>query len=272
MSPRQHLRLVTAEQSSSARGLPELHRSGLDAEAEATVDADPISEAQPAVLDETPSLPAATTRSRELGRPSSKSMAELSDGALVALVVEGERGAAEALYRRHAPFALNLAARIAGSSAEIEDVVHDSFLRAFEGLAGLRNAAAFRTWLGSIVVHSMRSRLRREKLRRVLGLSWGRGTQTVDIESIASSSASPVMRAELAQVYALLGTLSTDDRIAWTLRYVEGHDLNEAAALAGCSLATIKRRILRAERFIDQHFVATGSDSSKDRDDEEESR
>ena len=185
-----------------------------------------------------------------------RGLADLADAALVALVVEGETAAAECLYRRHAPFALNLAGRIAGSSSEIEDVVHDAFMRAFESVGRLRNGAAFRTWLGSIVVHGMRSRLRREKLRRLLGLSsYGRGAQAVDIDSIASPSASPATRAELAQVYALLRTLSADDRIAWTLRYVEGHDLSEAAALAGCSLATVKRRIQRAQGYLDEHFV-----------------
>ncbi len=235
MSPRKHLRLVAT--------------AAVDARAD-------VDEAAPAsdsgYLDEaerTEAPPPAASK-----RASHRGLVDLGDAALVALVIEGEMGAAECLYRRHASFALNLAARIAGSSAEIEDVVHDAFLRAFEGVAELRNAAAFRTWLGSIVVHGMRSRLRREKLRRLLGLS-SYGNKAIDIDSIASSNASPAMRAELAQVYALLRTLPADDRIAWTLRYVEGHELGEAAELAGCSLATVKRRIQRAQQYIDEHFV-----------------
>ncbi len=179
-------------------------------------------------------------------------LAALEDAKLVVLAAEGEPAAAEQLYRRHAGFALNLAARIAGSSAEVEDVVHDAFIRAFEALRGLRNPAAFKTWLGSIVVHGMRSRLRREKLRRVLGLG---GAQPVDIDCIASPAASPATRAELAQLYALVGTLAADERIAWTLRFIEGHDLAQTAELCGCSLATIKRRIARAQRYVDDHYV-----------------
>ena len=60
----------------------------------------------------------------------------------------------------------------------------------------------------------------------------------------------------LAQVYALLQTLPADDRIAWTLRYVERHHLEVVAEIAGCSLATAKRRIARAQRFLSDHFVA----------------
>jgi RNA polymerase sigma-70 factor (ECF subfamily) len=183
----------------------------------------------------------------------------LPDESLVVLAIRGDVRAAEALYRRHAPFALNLAARIAGSTNDVEDVVHDAFLRAFDRLPSLREPKAFRTWLGSIVVHAMRSRLRRTRLLRVLGLG---GADPVDIEHIASDEASPRVRAELAQLYALLKTLSADDRIAWTLRFVEGHDLRAAADLCGCSLATIKRRIRRAQRYIEEHYVGAPIDSS----------
>jgi RNA polymerase sigma-70 factor (ECF subfamily) len=56
-------------------------------------------------------------------------------------------------------------------------------------------------------------------------------------------------------VYALLRTLPTDDRIAWTLRAIEGHDLETVARMASCSLATAKRRISRAQKTLDALFV-----------------
>ena len=95
---------------------------------------------------------------------------------------------------------------------------------------------------------------------RVRGLR--RTADPVDLDCIASDTASPRARAELAQVYALLRTLSADDRIAWTLRYVEGHDLKQAAELADCSLATVKRRIRRAQQYIEEHFVSSQDDAS----------
>src|SRR5687767_9436376 len=79
---------------------------------------------------------------------------ELPDAQLVALGCKGDTVALGILYRRHAPFAINLAARIEGSSRDIEDIVHDAFLRAFERLNDLSDRAAFRSWLGAIVVHA----------------------------------------------------------------------------------------------------------------------
>jgi len=193
------------------------------------------------------------------GRASRAQLAALSDAQLVTLGCRGEVGALEILYRRHAAFAIHLAARIEGSSRDVEDIAHDAFVRAFERLDELTDRAAFRSWLGAIVVHAVRSRMRRHRLMNVLGL--GRSSEPVDLDALASPDASPHVRAQIAQIYALL---PTDDRIAWTLRCVEGHDLDTTARLTRCSLATVKRRITRAQRFLDDHFVETDGDADGD--------
>jgi len=178
---------------------------------------------------------------------------DLPDARLVPIALSGDQLALEALYRKHSSFAIHLATRIEGSSRDVEDVVHDAFIKAFSRLADLADPAAFRSWLGSIVVFAVRSRLRRARLMSLLGL--GRGAEPVDLDSIASSEASPHTRAQLAQIYALLRTLPTDERIGWTLRYVAGHELDVVAKLTGCSLATVKRKIGKAQKFLEEHFV-----------------
>lgn len=201
-----------------------------------------------------PPAPSAELESAPVGGSKrARLLEQLSDEGLVALALQADAQACERLYRRHAAYCFNLGARIAGSTRDVEDVVHDAFISAFDRLGELRNPKAFRSWLGSIVVHGVRSRLRRARWVRFFGL--GRATDPVDLESVASGTAPSHARAELAQIYALLQTLPADDRIAWTLRFVEGHDLASAAELAGCSLATIKRRIRRAQSFLEAHFV-----------------
>ncbi|MBI3204169.1 MAG: sigma-70 family RNA polymerase sigma factor [Myxococcales bacterium] len=189
----------------------------------------------------------------------SSSTASLDDASLVSLARDGHASAFEALYRRHAAFALNVAVRIQGNASDVEDVVHDAFLRAHQRLAELREPALFRSWLGSIVVRFVRSRMRRRRLLTSLGIA---SVEPVDLDSIAAPDASPEIRAQLAQVYALLNTLPADDRIAWTLRYIERHRLEVVADLAGCSLATVKRRIVRAQAFLASHFVPPFAEDS----------
>ncbi len=196
------------------------------------------------------------TSSAPLGSP----LRELPDAQLVALGCKGDTHALELLYRRHAAFAIHLAARIEGSAHDVEDIAHDAFLRAFERLNDLTDRGAFRSWLGAIVVHAVRSRMRRQRFLNVLGM--GKSSEPVDLDAIASSDASPHTRAQIAQIYALLRTLPTDDRIAWTLRAVEGHDLETVARLTRCSLATVKRRISRAQHFLDDHFIDAANEGS----------
>jgi len=176
----------------------------------------------------------------------------VDDERLVARARKSDLLAFELLYRRHSGFALNLAVRIQGSAIDAEDIVHDAFLKASERLSELREASAFRAWLGSIVVRLVRTRLRRKSLLRSLGLA---NAEPVELDAIASPNADPESRVLLAQVYSLLQTLPADERIAWTLRYVDHHRLEVVAKLVDCSLATAKRRILRAQRFLNEHFV-----------------
>jgi len=217
----------------------------------------PVSSREVVRASSTPTLPGPTQRPPRSARQTEPGgtgpLAALPDAQLVALGVRGDNAALEILYRRHAAFAINLATRIEGSSRDVEDIAHDAFLRAFERLGDLSDPAAFRSWLGSIVVHKVRSRMRRTRLLSLLGM--GRQSEPVDLDALASPEASPHARAQIAQIYALLQTLPSDDRIAWILRAVEGHDLETVARLVGCSLATVKRRITRAQQFLDEHFV-----------------
>jgi RNA polymerase sigma-70 factor (ECF subfamily) len=260
-----HLRLVagTSTHEASDPALVRAPQPGAPSAEATPVDAEPSAvpsrraRAELAPIADEPAGPASMRRAGGLG--------SLTDAQLVGLARDGDSAAFEVLYRRHVAFALHLAARIEGSSRDVEDVVHDAFLKAFGRIGDLAEPAAFRSWLGSIVVFAVRSRLRRQRLMSLLGL--GRGSEPVELDSLASSDASPHLRAQLAQVYALLRTQPTDDRIAWTLRYVEGNELEVVAKLAGCSLATVKRRISRAQKFLEEHFVpASSSDDAPEGD------
>ena len=99
-----------------------------------------------------------------------------SDAELVARILEGDRWAEEALYRRHAACLGNLAARLLRDRDAALDVVQDTFVEAFEGLERLRDPARVGGWLRQIAVHQVHRRLRRQKL----GAGWAscRGTRT----------------------------------------------------------------------------------------------
>lgn len=172
---------------------------------------------------------------------------ERDDAELVVLARAGQPHAFEALYRRHSSYALALAVRVQGNTSDAEDVVHDAFLRAHDRLDHLRADSSFRPWLSSVVVSLVRTRMRRRRMLGVLGLST---SEPIDLDALVTPEAGPEVRAQLAQVYTVLRSVSVDQRICWTLRFVEGRKLEDVAEMADCSLATAKRRIAAVQHQI----------------------
>ena len=170
------------------------------------------------------------------------------DATLVHSARSGDRWAEETLYRRHVAYVAGMVTRLLGGSSEAEDVVQDTFALALDRLASLREPSAVRAWFAQIAVSQVRRRLRRKKLLERLGLYPSR--DHAQLELLAVEEADADTRAELAKLGEALGKLSTDARLAWMLRHVEGEPLKEVARLCECSLATVKRRLLAASKEL----------------------
>lgn len=165
----------------------------------------------------------------------------------------GDRWAREVLYREHLRDVLRVAGFVLGRSADVEDVVQDAFVQAFERLGDLRDPRTFAGWIARIAVNLARARLRRRRFLSFFGLD--AAGEDLEIAQWASSEASPEQRAELARIALALQHAGADARSAWVLREVEGWQLDEVAEALGVSLATAKRRIAEANRAI-QRIVA----------------
>jgi RNA polymerase sigma-70 factor (ECF subfamily) len=170
---------------------------------------------------------------------------EVGDADLVARARDGERWAEEALYRRHGPRLLARVGRLLGDAAEAEDVVQEVFARAFARLDELREPAAFGGWVLRAAVRRVWGISRWRGVRRRFGLDRGAALYLAP-----SATVSPEERALLRELEAVLQRLATAERIAWSLRAIEGLTLPEVAAACGCSLATAKRRIAAARAEI----------------------
>jgi RNA polymerase sigma-70 factor (ECF subfamily) len=144
-------------------------------------------------------------------------------------------------FRRYAGYVAAVATRLLGRDDEVNDVVQDVFVVALTGLESLREPAAVKSWLATLTVRIASRKLRLRRLKSWVGLD-----RFVGYQSLVSESASPEQRALLAHVYTVLDRMPVAPRVAWTLRYVEGHELEAVAQLCNCSLATAKRRIAAA--------------------------
>ena len=172
-----------------------------------------------------------------------------SDAALVLSARAGERWAQEALFRRHASMANHLAYRLLLSDSDLDDLVQDSFIAAFESLDRLTDPQAFASWLCSIIVRTAHKRLRRKRLLERLGLS--RPT-AVDLDLLATASTPPDVAAELRKLYGVVQRLPAEERVVLLLRRVEGLTVAEIAEQLGRSPATVKRRLESATAKLDR--------------------
>src|SRR5260221_1899691 len=155
----------------------------------------------------------------------------------------------DTLFRRYASYVAAIAHRLLGRDDDVDDTVQEVFLAAVRGLRAVRDPRAVKAWLACIAVRIARRKLRKRRLRAFFGLD-----DPAAYGKVTDPSASPEHRALLGRVYRVLDGMPTSERIAWSLRYVEGEPLESVAQLSGCSLATAKRRIRAASRTIDEAF------------------
>jgi RNA polymerase sigma-70 factor, ECF subfamily len=171
-----------------------------------------------------------------------------TDADLVIAARGGDLAAKEALFRRYVGMASAAAYRLLGRDSELEDIVQESFLTALASLARLERPQAFSAWLTRIVVGTAVATLRRRRLLTRLGLL---RPEPVQLESLVAHQAPPDVAVELRAVYRLLDSLPTAERVVLVLRRVEQLSLQEVADQTSWSLATVKRKLARAERLLD---------------------
>lgn len=176
-----------------------------------------------------------------------KPVAPSADDDVLDAARHGDARAQEILYRRHAAPLLATVTRLLGVRADAEDVLHDTFLLAFQRLEQLREPGALQGWLLQIAVSFVYRRSRRLGLLRKLGFG---APPDASLLELAADGLSPEQHAELVLLQKTLDRLSPTTRVPWMLRNVEGYALQEVADACECSLATTKRRIAEADAFI----------------------
>jgi RNA polymerase sigma-70 factor (ECF subfamily) len=171
-----------------------------------------------------------------------------TDAATVALARDGDSEAFRALVERHSRAVYRLAHRMTGSSQDAEDVVQETFLKAYRQLSRFESRANFSTWLHRIAVNCsidlIRSRPHRES-----------GHDAEDLDQLGSESpvprhASPerlMLSTEVQErVTRAMSSLSAMERAAFALRHFEGQSIDEISRALGLKTNATKHSIFRA--------------------------
>jgi RNA polymerase sigma-70 factor (ECF subfamily) len=170
---------------------------------------------------------------------------EIGDAAAVALARTGDSDGFRLLVERHSRKVFRLAYRLTGNEQDAEDVVQETFLRAYRGLDRFDEPGLVGSWLYRIASNYALDLLRGRKLRAGPSLSGDAETAAV-----VSPQAGPERRLEgerlQRRIAVALDALTPAERVAFTLRHFEGRSIEDVAAALQVGANAAKQAVFRA--------------------------
>ena len=177
-----------------------------------------------------------------------------SDEDLVGLARNGSESAVRLLVGRHNRRLFRVARAVVRDDAEAEDIVQETYARAFTQLHAFRGAARFSTWLTRIALNEALGRLRRRRPTAEIGEVEAAGGLRAEgvimfpVSSMPPSGDSELARKEIRQfLERAVDELPEPFRIVFVLR-----DIEEMSTAHQLSLKpeTVKTRLYRARRLL----------------------
>ena len=172
---------------------------------------------------------------------------ELTDSELIRAVLQGDAASFEPLIIKYQPRVFATARRYARREDEVEDVVQEVFIKAFQKLASFRHEAPFEHWLMRLTVRTCYDFLRGHQRNRELNFS-DLGDQETDwLERFNANPDGVSDHASAAKelVGKILEQLSPAARLVITLLEIEDKSVKEISALTGWSVPLVKVRAFR---------------------------
>ena len=163
------------------------------------------------------------------------------DGQLVALAREDRDRAFELLYHAYRGRIFSFLLRLGGSGELADDLVQETFEKAYRALDRLADDQRLLPWLYRIANNTAIDHLRRG--RRFSWLPWVSVGGTSDEPLARDEHAAASLRSDVADV---LKTLPPDNAAALLLHALEGYSYEEIAKIQGCTMPAARSRIARA--------------------------
>jgi RNA polymerase sigma-70 factor (ECF subfamily) len=171
---------------------------------------------------------------------------------LVARAARGDRDARRELFDRHRDPAFRVALRITGNEQDALDVVQDSFIKAFESLAGFQQDAGFSTWFLRIVTNRALDLLRHRKVRLAVPLE--RDDGPLPPASLARNGQQPGANLERqetgARIQQAIDMLPPEQKSVFALYATGDLTYGQIAEIVGVPIGTVMSRIYHARRRL----------------------
>ena len=173
---------------------------------------------------------------------------ERTDAELIAAALQGDAASFEPLVAKYSPRVFATARRYARRESEIEDIVQEVWVKAFQKLGSFRGEAPFEHWLMRLAVHTCYDFLRAHQRNRESAFSELSEPETDWLERFVTQPESASENADAAKqlIERIMAQLSPAARLIITLLEIEDRSVKEIAALTGWSVPLVKVRAFRA--------------------------
>ena len=177
------------------------------------------------------------------------------DQVLVERAQRGDQKAFGMLVEKYQRKLGRLLSRMVRDQAEVEDVVQESFIKAYRALPNFRGDSAFYTWLYRIGINTAKNYLvsmgRRPQISHDVEIEDAENFEDAEELRTAETPETEMMTKEIAKtVNETMMALPDELRTAITLRELEGLSYEEIATLMSCPIGTVRSRIFRARETI----------------------
>jgi RNA polymerase sigma-70 factor (ECF subfamily) len=173
---------------------------------------------------------------------------------LIQRALSGDQGAFAELLNRHKRLAYQLALGIVKNPAEADDLVQESFIKAFRSLSSYKPQFAFTSWLCKIVYNHCLDHLRRRKIRVVSLDEPIRGQKGNIKREIPDWTLNPerllIRKQRMISIDLAIDSLPPHYRRVIVLRHKEDHSYEEISNILDIPLGTVKAQIFRARELL----------------------
>lgn len=191
---------------------------------------------------------------------------KISESEIIERILSGERELYEILIRRNNQKLYRVIRSYIIENADVEDIMQNTYLKAFEKLYQFKQSSTFATWLIRIGINEALARLREKSKLLNLSTSVSGQMSNVTLEIPDSEQLNPEKRIIMNEAKQLMesaiDSLDVNYRTVYMMREVEEMSMAEISECLGISVSNAKVRFHRAKSMLKEKLYSITSSSS----------
>jgi RNA polymerase sigma-70 factor, ECF subfamily len=187
---------------------------------------------------------------------------EVTDAAVVAQVLAGDRDAFRVLVERHSRSIFRMIYRMTGNQEDSEELVQETFLRAYKSLERFELRANFSTWVYRIAVNrtldflnARKTQMQTKETYQIVDHPDAEEGNQIQLPATAPGPDRLLLSDEMKRkITGALGLLTPAERVAFTMRHMEGRSIEEISQVLDLKVSAAKNSVFRAVQKLRQQL------------------